>query len=417
MEAIKPTIGYKQTEIGSIPEDWDVVRLGDVFDMQQGKAMSPKNRLGISPQPFLRTVNVLWGHVDLSTLDYMDFTDEEITKLCLQPGDLLVCEGGEIGRTAMWRGEIKVCGYQNHIHRLRKQKQDIWSEFYMYWLQAAFLILGLYAGEGIRTTIPNLSRGRLKSFLVPKPPLHEQQKIATVLSTIQKAVEHQDKIIETTRKLKKSLLHRLFTEGLNGEEQKETEIGQVPKSWDVVRLGDVAKITMGQSPPSETYNAIGKGLPFLQGKAEFGEIYPTLVKYCSRPLKVASQEDILISVRAPVGDVNIAPIKCIIGRGLASIRITNGENLFLFYLLKFHKRKIEEEGTGSTFKAIRKSNLVTLKIPLPPLSEQQQIAHILSTVDKKIEIEERRKASLKELFKTMLHKLMSGEIRLKDVNI
>jgi len=200
-------------------------------------------------------------------------------------------------------------------------------------------------------------------------------------------------------------------------ELKQTEIGLIPEDWDAVRLGDVAKITMGQSPPSETYNVNGKGLPFLQGKAEFGEIYPTPVKYCSRPLKVASQEDILISVRAPVGDVNIASIKCIIGRGLASIRLTNGENLFLFYLLKFHKRKIEEEGTGSTFKAIRKSNLVTLKIPLHPLSEQQQIAHILSTVDKKIEIEERRKTTLEELFKTMLHKLMSGEIRLKEVEI
>jgi len=140
----------------------------------------------------------------------------------------------------------------------------------------------------------------------------------------------------------------------------------------------------------------GKGLPFLQGKAEFGEIYPKPVKYCSKPLKIAQEGDILISVRTPVGDVNIAPFKCAIGRGLASIKPISIERLFLFYLLIFSKGRIENEGTGSTFKAIRKHNLESFLIPLPPLEEQKQIAHILSSVDKKIEIEQRKKQLLKD---------------------
>jgi len=98
---------------------WERKRLGEIFIVQQGVAMSPKRRLGVSPYPFLRTLNVLWGRVDLSTLDKMDFTNEEIMKFCLKPGDLLVCEGGEVGRTAIWRGELDICLYQNHIHRLR----------------------------------------------------------------------------------------------------------------------------------------------------------------------------------------------------------------------------------------------------------------------------------------------------------
>ena len=200
----------KETEIGLIPKNWEVVRLEEMFDMQQGKAMSPKSRLGISPHPFLRTINILWGNVDLSILDHMDFTDEEMTKLCLQPDDLLVCEGGEIGRTAMWRGEIEVCGYQNHIHRLRKQRQDICPEFYMYWMQAAFLIFGLYAGEEIRTTIPNLSRGRLKSFLIPKPPFSEQQEIAHILSTVDKKIEVEEKRKATLKELFRTTLHKLM---------------------------------------------------------------------------------------------------------------------------------------------------------------------------------------------------------------
>jgi type I restriction enzyme S subunit len=427
MEAIKPTIGYKQTEIGIIPEEWEVVRLGDVFDMQQGKAMSPKSRLGIFPQPFLRTVNVLWGHVDLSTLDYMDFTDEEITKLCLQPGDLLVCEGGEIGRTAMWRGEIKVCGYQNHIHRLRKQREDIWSEFYMYWLQAAFLILGLYAGEEIRTTIPNLSGGRLKSFLVPKPPLEEQQKIARVLSTIQRAIEQQDKIIEATRKFKKSLLHKLFTEGLNGEEQKETEIGRVPKSWDVVRLGDAVDFT---KKPRTLNLSEFREIPFIPM-----EMIPIEKLYINDYL-IKSSNEITSGVYCEKGNILLAKITPSFENGkqgivenipydfaFATTEVyplkprNNLDKLFLFYfLIKSDIREaIAGKMQGTTGrKRVPKEAVENTLIPFPPLPEQQQIAHILSTVDKKIEIEERRKTTLKELFKTMLHKLMSGEIRLKD---
>lgn len=201
----------RETEIGLIPKSWKVVRLEELFDIQQGKAMSPKARLGIYPHPFLRTVNVLWGRIDLSTLDYMDFSDEEITRLCLQPGDLLVCEGGETGRTAMWRGEVEVCGYQNHIHRLRKRRQDVQPEFYMYWMQAAFLIFGLYAGEAIRTTIPNLSGGRLKSFLLPKPPKPEQQEIAHFLNIVDRKIDAEERRKNGLKEFFKTMLHKLMT--------------------------------------------------------------------------------------------------------------------------------------------------------------------------------------------------------------
>ena len=255
---------------------------------------------------------------------------------------------------------------------------------------------------------------------IPLPPPHEQQKIARVLNKIQRAIQQQDKIIEATKNLKKSLMQKLFTEGLGHTELEETEIGQIPKSWKVVRLGDndVADIMMGQSPPSKTYNKEGIGLPFLQGKAEFGEIYPTPIKWCSKPIKVAKEKDIIVSVRAPVGDVNIAPFDCCIGRGLAAIRPKgNLEPLYPFYYFRISKERLEAEGGGTTFKAISKSVLENFKIPLPSFSEQQQIAHILSTVDKKIETEEKRKSTLKELFKTMLHELMTGEIRLKEVEV
>jgi restriction endonuclease S subunit len=201
----------KETEIGLIPKSWELVKLGDVFEIQQGKSMSPKSRLGEPRYPFLRTINVLWGRIDLSSLDYMHFTNEEITKLSLQYGDLLVCEGGEVGRTAMWHGEIELCGYQNHIHRLRTTREDIWMGFYMYWMQAAFLIFGLYFGEAIRTTIPNLSQGRLSSFIIPKPPIDEQKKIADVLHSVDRKLEIEERRKAALQQLFKTTLNKLMT--------------------------------------------------------------------------------------------------------------------------------------------------------------------------------------------------------------
>ena len=129
--------GYRMTELGPLPKEWLVVELGGVYTIQQGKALSPKHREGKYPFPFLRTANVLWGRVDLSTLDKMDFTLEEREKLRLQPGDLLICEGGEVGRTAIWQGERRNVYYQNHIFRVRALTSNVSPLFHMYWMYAA----------------------------------------------------------------------------------------------------------------------------------------------------------------------------------------------------------------------------------------------------------------------------------------
>ena len=175
----------------------------------------------------------------------------------------------------------------------------------------------------------------------------------------------------------------------------------VPKHWDVVKLGEVCNIVMGQSPPSATYNDKGVGMPFLQGKAEFTELFPIPKKYCTKQLRVSAKGSILMSVRAPVGDVNLADRKYIIGRGLSTISLRRGNNRFLFYLLLHSKKKIEAKSFGSTFKAINKSTVYDFEIPLPPLPEQRAIAHVLRSIQeakaarqREIELERERKAAL-----------------------
>ena len=150
-----------------------------------------------------------------------------------------------------------------------------------------------------------------------------------------------------------------------------------------VPLSIAAKIIMGQSPPSETYNKDGRGLPFFQGKADFGEMYPKVRMYCNAPKKIANEGDILISVRAPVGPTNINSQKSCIGRGLAAIRSENGSDAkYLLYFLRYYEPKLARLSKGSTFDAIGKDDLAKIPIPLPPLPEQQRIAALLDKADR-----------------------------------
>ena len=163
-------------------------------------------------------------------------------------------------------------------------------------------------------------------------------------------------------------------------------LGEIPAHWQSMSLSDVADVLAGQSPASSSYNDEGLGLPFFQGKAEFGSRFPTVANWCTEPEQISESGDILISVRAPVGDVNVAPYECCIGRGLAAIR-ANGRshNIFLYYLLIHTKSPLESEGTGSTFKSIDKTILRRVAVPLPPIHEQRAIAAYLDRETAKID--------------------------------
>jgi type I restriction enzyme S subunit len=192
----------------------------------------------------------------------------------------------------------------------------------------------------------------------------------------------------------------------------------LPKGWTIANLGELCEVVMGQSPPSETYNTSGIGLPFFQGKKEFTKLHPIVEKWCSVPNKIAEINDILISVRAPVGDTNIANQKCCIGRGLAAIRYSY-DNKYILYYLKLIKEQLNEKGTGTTFKAISGDLLKQTTIPLAPLPEQTRILakleQLLTDLDKGIEYLETTKQQLKVYRQAVLKWAFEGKLTNKDV--
>ena len=410
-----------------IPKRWEVVRLRDIIkesiNGDWGKEKAESNHIlayVIRGTDFPQILNGDYFNLPERFIDV-----KKLTKISLNEGDLIVeISGGSkdqpTGRIAIIKNynQVKPLVFTNFIKKIliRDEKADNYFLFYFWTFLYNSGIIKLYEN---RTT--NIRNFRFKDFIkntkIPLPPLPEQRRIAEILSTVDDAIQKVDAAISKTERLKKGLLHELLTKGIGHKEFKDTEIGRIPKEWEVVRLGDkkIARIIMGQSPPSSTYNQEGKGMPFLQGKTEFGEIYPSPTMFCSSPIKVAESNDVLISVRAPVGEVNIAPFKCCIGRGLAAIR-PNGDSLYflyLFYLLKIQAKRLESISSGSTFKAIKKEDIEKFKIPLPPLPEQRRIAEILSTVDQKLDLLKKRKEKLIRIKKGLMNDLLTGKRRVK----
>ena len=182
---------------------------------------------------------------------------------------------------------------------------------------------------------------------------------------------------------------------------------------DTQILSEVADLVMGQSPPSESYNDNGDGLPFYQGKTDFGSTYPTPRKYCTEPKKIAEPDDILMSVRAPVGTTNLCKEQSCIGRGIAAIRARGINRDFLYFYLRKIEPYIDSLGSGAIFKAINKSQLSELPINEADieLPEQKKIAHILSTVQRAIEAQERIIQTTTELKKALMQKLFTEGLR------
>ena len=404
----------EEAEIGKIPEEWGIKKVHDLFLVETGTTPSTKR-----PDYWIGG-NINWfTPMDLSKLNgriLIEESERKITHKALKECNLtLMPKGSIILSTRAPVGYVAVLERDGTFNQgckglIPRNEENVHSLFYAYYLLFKNRRLQLLSGG---STFKELSKNMLENLKVPLPPLSEQRGIVEVLSCIDLAIQKVDEAIARAERLKKGLMQQLLTKGIGHKEFKETPIGKIPKTWKVVRLKEISDLIMGQSPPSSTYNKEGKGIPFLQGKMEFGDVYPSPVIYCSKPIKIAETNDVLISVRAPVGDVNLAQYKLCIGRGLAAIRFNEkiANYLFYFYYLQKVKRVIESLGKGSTFKAITKDDLENLAVPLPSLSEQQKIAEILHSIDSILHLKKEKKEKLVRMKRKLMDLLLTGKVR------
>jgi type I restriction enzyme, S subunit len=420
-----------QSQTGTSPSDWSIQRVDSLFDIQQGKSVSKAHRKGDNQKPFLRTRNIFWGRVDVSELDQMHFSEAEEARLKLQAGDLLLCEGGDVGRTAIWENQQDGCYYQNHLHRLRaKQIDGIDPKFALYWFWYAFGVGNIYFGRSNVTTIPNLSQSKLGELQVPVPVIAEQRRIANILTTVQAAIEQQKWLTALTHELRSTAMRKLFTEGLRGEKQKETELGFVPKSWELTQLGDC--ITRAQYGLSVRGSQAGKYPILRMTNQRDGAIVGTNLQYVD-----LSDED-MRKFKLKCGELLFNRTNSIDLVGRTALFELDGDYVFASYLIRltiqdgklephFLNYYLNYEATQARLKAlasrgvsqsnISASRLKTFTVPIPPLDEQREIAATLQAVDAKLAMTERKRATLEELFRTLLHLLMTGQIRVNNLDL
>lgn len=285
------------------------------------------------------------------------------------------------------------------------------------------------------SAIPSTSRQDFYFLSVKLPPLSEQKAIAHILSSFDDKIELNRQMNETLEAMARAIFKSWFvdfdpvsakrsgrqpagmdtaTADLFPDEFEESSLGLIPKGWRVGTIETECKLIMGQSPKSEFYNTTGDGLPFHQGVTNFGVRFPTHKTFCSVSERIANKGDILFSVRAPVGRINIADKKLIIGRGLAAIKHNQDHQSFLLYHLVHTFKKEDSIGTGTIFASVTRKELQEVKLIAPKDLIVKVFDAKIQIIDKMIAENEQQSYTLATLRDTLLPKLMSGEIRVKE---
>jgi len=407
--------GFKETEIGPIPAEWEVVSLSRVCKL---------GRENVDPQELPEMPYVGLEHIDSGEpkLQRWGSSDEvRSSKHHFVPGDVLYGKLRPYLDKAVLAECEGVCS--TDILVLKANTDFALPEFLVYLLHTQrFRSYAISTTSG--TNLPRTRWTSLRDFKLALPPLPEQRRIAHVLSTIQRAIAAQDAVIAAARELKRSLMQRLFTYGPGPEpaSTKETEIGEIPEHWEVVRLGEMVKTSQYGYTASASEHPIGP--KFLR----ITDIQDGRVSWSSVPFCEIDERG-MTRYKLEPGDLLFARIGATTGKTylvtecppavfasyLIRVRVKS-ERLLPEYAHYFtnteaYWRQINASKGGRLKKGINIPVLTSLLLPIPSLSEQHEMTYILSTVDRKIEAEEQRKAALQALFKSMLHQLMTGQIR------
>ncbi|MGK0617737.1 restriction endonuclease subunit S [Meiothermus cerbereus] len=291
------------------------------------------------------------------------------------------------------------------------------------------------------SAVPGLNRDAAHALKVSVPLLPEQRAIAHILGTLDDKLELNRRMSETLEGMARALFKSWFVDfepvraKMEGRWQRgqslpglpahlydlfpdrlvDSELGEIPEGWGVGCVDDEFDLTMGQSPPGHTYNEVGEGVPFYQGRTDFGFRFPTRRVYCTAPTRFAKKGDTLISVRAPVGDINMAAEDCAIGRGVAAARHKTGSRSYSYQFM----RALEDvflrfEAEGTVFGSIGKKDFHGIACVVPPRSLVEEFERRAAPLDSRIEVIDHESRTLAALRDALLPKLISGELRVKD---
>lgn len=340
-------------------------------------------------------------------------------------GDILISLTGShitqpssvVGRVALYKESFNSLLNQRAGKVIDIDKEKLDPKYLFYLLNSASVRTNMALMASGAASQANISPKDVESLKLLVPSLKNQKKIAAVLSAYDDLIDVNKKRIQLLESMAEELYKEWFVRfRFPNWENAEFEKG-IPKDWSEVNLGDICNIVMGQSPKSEYYNEEGVGLPFHQGVGTYGERFPINKTYCSIPGRTAYKNDILFSVRAPVGRLNIANTKMIIGRGLSAISSADSYNDYLYYLLNYSFGREDIIGNGAIFNSVTKNELLGFKILYPSKNIVEEFNGIASHLNSLITTLYETNENLSSQKNELLPRLMSGKLSVEDLDI
>jgi len=394
----------------SMPEGWVETTLGDLM-ADKGYIRGPfgsalkRGEMLDHGVPVYEQANAIYNH---RKFRYFISSDKHLTlyRFTVKPNDILISCSGTFGKTTIINEDDPKGIISQALLILRSNPQKIDTYYLNYFLnsrEGKIKLAGMSHGS-VQVNIAKRADVESIEFLLP--PLPEQKAIAKVLTAFDDKIE----LLQAQNKTLETMAQTIFKEWF-GKYQVGDEL---PEGWRVGKLGEELKIIMGQSPSGSSYNELGEGDVFFQGRAEFTSRFPSVRLFTTEPKRMASKFDVLVSVRAPVGDINVAHTNCCIGRGLAAVSSENKS--YSLYKLK-HLKPIFDlfESEGTVFGSINKRSFESIETIIPKIDRVKEFNDHIKSTDLKIYENYNQIQSLTKTRDTLLPKLMSGQIRVNNI--
>ena len=415
-------MNFKLTEIGELPFEWEVDTmenaLNEIIDYR-GKT-PVKSETGIVT---LSAKSVKDGYIDYSKAYFISESTYQkfMVRGFPRKGDILLTTEAPLGLVA--RLDREKVGIAQRLLTLRGKKEYLLNDYLMYYLmsnEGKHQLTSRQSG----TTVTGIKQKEFRKCLISIPPFEEQKAIAHLLSTIDEKIEVNNQINKILENIAQEIFKKWFVdfefpneEGepykSSGGEMVESELGMIPKGWEVGKLDDIATIVMGQSPKGTSYNEVGEGEVFYQGRTDFSSRFPIRRLFTTEPKRMANDGDVLMSVRAPVGDLNVANERCCIGRGLSAISSSADLSSYILYVMHDLRERLNVyNGEGTVFGSINQKDLKSIKV-ISSCDNKTEIAfdELIQPIDRMIRNNEDETRRLINLRDRLLPKLLSGEIR------
>ena len=381
-----------QIRFSGFSEKWKQHKMGDIGSISMCKRIFKSQTTPNGEIPFYKIGT--FGRVPDSFISRQLFEEFRYKYSYPEVGDVLISASGTIGRTVVYNGEEAY--YQDsNIVWLKRKKELVDNTF----LEQFYQIVKWAGTEG--STIKRLYNNNILSTVIFLPPIKEQIKIGDFFKRIDKTISLQQQELDTLKQTKKGFLQKMFPK--EGESVPEVRFSEFTEKWEICKLGDIVEITMGQSPDGKNYTNNSNDHILVQGNADIKKGWVSPRVWTTQVTKTASKGDIILGVRAPVGDVGKTQYDVVLGRGVAGIK----GNEFIFQLLSEMKTNgfWTRYSTGSTFESINSTDLKEAMINIPSEVEQFQIGNFFKQIDDVIALQEQELDALKQTKKAFLQKM------------